>query len=96
MRIPTEVKVELGKEAKKQGMSFTAFLSLLMERAILQKQIEETVKKELDTLFAPYMFHFAKIASKNRQTKRILTRLRDNPSEDIDTIAKQIEEEVVN
>ncbi len=85
------------QRAKQEGMSFTELTSLLMEQGVLQNMIKEAVDvKELERISAPIIFHAAKVASQTRQTKRILKRALDNPSEDIETIVKQAEEDDSN
>ena len=78
-------------------MSFTECTSLLLGQAVLQKMIsKEAVDKELERISAPLIFQAADAAASARQIKRILKRALDNPSEDIETIVKQVEEDDSN
>jgi len=96
MRITPELQGKLMRRAKQEGMSFTEFTSLLMEQAVAQKMIIEAVDTELERIYAPIIFQAAEAAACARHIKRILKRALDNPSEDIVTIVKQVEEDDSN
>ena len=101
-RIPTTIgitpalKANLARLAKQEGMSLTAFTSLVMEQIVFENTIKEAVDKELEHTIAPLIFLAAESASQARQTNRILRRVLEDPTEDIETIVKQVEEEAIN
>ncbi len=96
-RISPELKARLTKKAEEEGMSITAYASQLIQNGVqaelaMEKKIEETVKQEME----PFHSLLLEQASRTSRILRVLKRAVENPSEDIETIKKKVEEESIN
>jgi hypothetical protein len=63
---------------------------------VLENRVRETARKKIESVSDPYMFELADIASQIEKTNRVLKRVLDNPSADIEALMKEVEEERQN
>lgn len=91
--ITTELKAALIKRAKEMKMNPTKYASLVLEQVVLQKQIERMIEQKMDQAFEPFIFLLTTATAEIEKTNHILKRVLENPSADIVTIIKEVEEE---
>ena len=96
IEMTAKTKAKLVKKAKQMGMSTAELSSLILERMVLENKRRETVRQEIKSGLDAYMFELADIASQIEKTNRVLKRVLDNPSADIEALMKEVEEERQN
>ena len=96
IEMTAKTKAKLVKRAKQMGISTAELSSLILERMVLENRVRETARKKIESVSDPYMFELVDIASQIEKTNRVLKRVLDNPSADIEALMKEVEEERQN
>lgn len=91
--IPTELEAELIKRAKEMKMHPAEYVSRILEEIFLQGQIERMIEKKMDQAFEPFIFQLTTAIAEIEKMKRISKRVLEDPSADIVTIIREVEEE---
>src|SRR3954464_4143457 len=84
IEMTAKTKAKLVERAKQMGMSTAELVSLILERMVLENRVRETARKKIASVSDPYIFELADIASQIEKTNRVLKRVLDNPSADIE------------
>ena len=78
------------------GMSTAELSSLILERMVLENRVRETARKKIESVSDPYLLELVNTALQIEKTNRVLKRVVDNPSADIEALMKEVEEERQN
>lgn len=91
--ITTELEAELIKRAKEMKMNAAEYTSRILEEIVLEEQIEQMIEQKLYETFEPFIFQLTTATAEIEKMKRISKRVLEDPSADIVTIIKEVEEE---